>query len=237
MWYNNGMSFAIFSDPADLKTIAFRLGVSFVLACIIGFERERNNQPAGLRTHVLISIGSTMFMLLSLLIPGMFKGIHESDPSRIAAQIVTGIGFLGAGAIIKIGINVKGLTTAANVWVVSAIGMTVGAGYYFPAFIITAITLITLTILNILENAFITGRQQKNLHLKFQSTRFYLEQVKKILEEFEIKITTIDFSESNIKGVTEMDLNIRIPAKLDVQQLFTELRNLDNLIRIELTRL
>ncbi len=231
------MLFHLFSDPSNLLTIAFRFGLSFILAFFIGLERELSSQPAGLRTHVLISIGSTMFMLLSLLIPRMFKGEFTSDPSRIAAQIVTGIGFLGAGAIIKIGINVKGLTTAANVWVVSAMGMAVGAGYYLPAMIITGLTLVTLVLLNLLENAFIEKRQIKNLHLKFNSSRFYLERVRDILGDFSIRITTIDYSESTTKGITEMDLNIKIPNTTDISELFSKLRELPEINRVELTRL
>jgi putative Mg2+ transporter-C (MgtC) family protein len=231
------MFLSMFSDHADVSTIVFRFGVSFLLSFLVGLEREWNSQPAGLRTHVLISVGATMFMLLSIRIPHMFDGKFSSDPARIAAQIVTGIGFLGAGAIIKIGINVKGLTTAANVWVVSAIGMAVGAGYYIPAFIITVITLITLTILNLMEKALIKGRQLKNLYLKFESTRFYLDQVTQVLEQFEMKITTIDFSESNVKGVTEMDIGVRIPGNADIQSLFSELRKLPEIVRIDLSQL
>ncbi len=231
------MLLSVFTDHMEIQTVAFRFGISFILAFIIGFERERNNQPAGLRTHILISIGSTMFMLLSLVIPEIYGQAQQSDPSRIAAQIVTGIGFLGAGAIIKIGINVKGLTTAANIWVVSAIGMSVGAGYYIPAFILTGVTLITLVFLNIIEKAFINGLQLKILSLKFNSTQFYLEEIKEILKHFDIKITNVDFSESNTKCDTEIEISIKIPAKTDIASLFTELRKLPNLLRVECNRL
>lgn len=227
----------IFSDPSDLTTIIFRFGLSFILSFLVGLERELNNQPAGLRTHVLISIGSTMFMLISLQIPAMFEGRLVSDPARIAAQIVTGIGFLGAGAIIKIGINVKGLTTAANIWVVSSIGMAVGLGYYVPAFIITGVTLITLTLLNFLEKTLITSREIKNIHLKFESTRFYLDEVESISKQFRIRITNVDFHESTVKGTTEMDINVKIPADVDITALFAEIRKLPHLTRAELTRM
>jgi putative Mg2+ transporter-C (MgtC) family protein len=227
----------LFTDTSAIATIAFRFGLSFLLSFIVGIERELNNQPAGLRTHVLISIGATMFMLISLRIPEMFDGKLVSDPARVAAQIVTGIGFLGAGAIIKIGINVKGLTTAANIWVVSSIGMAVGLGYYVPALIITGVNLVTLTLLNLLEKSMITSRQIKNIHLKFESSRFYLDEVEKICADFKIKITNIDYHESTVKGTTEMDVNVKIPADVDITALFSEIRKLPNLTRAELTRM
>jgi putative Mg2+ transporter-C (MgtC) family protein len=167
----------------------------------------------------------------------MFDGKLVSDPARVAAQIVTGIGFLGAGAIIKIGINVKGLTTAANIWVVSSIGMAVGLGYYVPALIITGVNLVTLTLLNLLEKSMITSRQIKNIHLKFESSRFYLDEVEKICADFKIKITNIDYHESTVKGTTEMDVNVKIPADVDITALFSEIRKLPNLTRAELTRM
>ncbi|MFP4561950.1 MAG: MgtC/SapB family protein [Spirochaetia bacterium] len=231
------MFLQVFSDPSSITTILFRFGLSFILSFIVGLEREIDNQPAGLRTHVLISIGSTMFVLVSLLIPTIYKGGLSSDPTRIAAQIVTGIGFLGAGAIIKIGINVKGLTTAANIWVVCSIGMSVGAGYYLPAFILTGVTLITLTLLNLLEKAMIQNRHIKNIHLKFEDSRFYTDRVEELVENFGITIMNIDFSESTVKGITELDINVKIPVKVNIHDLFAEMRKLPNLVRVELTRL
>ena len=115
---------------------------------MIGFERELRDREAGIRTHLLVSLGSALFTIVSA------YGFHEfltnggnivrADPSRIAAQIVTGIGFLGAGAIIREGLSVRGLTTAATLWVVAAIGMSCGAGYYWPAAAATVLTLIAL---------------------------------------------------------------------------------------------
>jgi len=125
-----------------------RLALAAVLGGIIGIERELREREAGLRTHLLVSLGSCLFTIVSA------YGFHEflasgesvvrADPTRIAAQIVTGIGFLGAGAIIRQGLSVRGLTTAATLWVVAAIGMAAGAGYYSAAVITTAVVLISL---------------------------------------------------------------------------------------------
>jgi putative Mg2+ transporter-C (MgtC) family protein len=125
-----------------------RLAVAAGLGAAIGIEREVREREAGIRTHLLVSLGSCLFTIVSA------YGFHEflssgasvvrADPTRIAAQIVTGIGFLGAGAIIREGISVRGLTTAASLWVVAAIGMAAGAGYYWPAVAGTALTVFAL---------------------------------------------------------------------------------------------
>lgn len=131
----------------DILTIAFRLVLAAALGGIIGFERERENKPAGLRTHILVSIGCCLFMLVSGYAPRIFESAL-SDPTRIAAQIVTGIGFLGAGSIIRARGAVYGLTTAASIWTVAAIGMAVGSGFYSGALIGTLLAWIVLSILD-----------------------------------------------------------------------------------------
>jgi len=125
-----------------------RLGLAAGLGGAVGFERELRDREAGIRTHLLVSLGSALFTIISA------YGFHEflvgggavvrADPTRIAAQIVTGIGFLGAGAIIRDGLSVRGLTTAATLWVVAAVGMACGAGYYWPAVAGTALTIAAL---------------------------------------------------------------------------------------------
>ena len=131
-----------------------RLVVAGGLGAVVGFERELRDREAGIRTHLLVSLGSALFTIVSA------YGFHEfltsgdavvrADPTRIAAQIVTGIGFLGAGAIIREGLSVRGLTTAATLWVVAAIGMASGAGYYWPAAAVTVLTVFALWPLRII---------------------------------------------------------------------------------------
>ena len=128
--------------------LLLRLSLAAVLGGMIGFERELREREAGLRTHLLVALGSALFTIVGA------YGFHEfldsgqsvvrADPTRIAAQIVTGIGFLGAGAIIRQGLSVRGLTTAATLWVVAAVGLAAGAGYYSAAVITTAVVLIAL---------------------------------------------------------------------------------------------
>ena len=118
----------------DERIITLRLIISLILGGLIGLERESRRQQAGLRTHILICVGSTLLMLLSIYIPQTFSKFSNGDPGRIAAQVITGIGFLGGGAIFKLGSNVRGLTTAASIWAVAAVGLTVGAGLYIRQF-------------------------------------------------------------------------------------------------------
>ncbi len=145
------MSFDVGSDLG----LVLRLVVAAVLGAAIGLEREIHEHPAGMRTHLLVSLGSAGFTVLSIY---AFPG-PVSDPSRVAAQIVTGVGFLGAGAILKEGANVRGLTTAASLWAVAAVGMAAGAGSLVVGIAITVIVVVSLWPLRILSDRFV-GRDR-----------------------------------------------------------------------------
>jgi len=127
----------------------FRIVLAAVLGGAVGIERELREHEAGLRTHMLVAVGSALFTLVSAYGFSEFFGVRQGqfvaiDPTRIAAQIVTGIGFLGAGAIIRQGPRVRGLTTAATLWAVAAIGLAAGAGYYSGAIATTVVVLVAL---------------------------------------------------------------------------------------------
>ena len=128
--------------------IVLRVVLAAVLGGAIGLERELRDREAGLRTHLLVSVGAALFTMVSAYAWTDWQFSQREglvfDPTRIAAQVVTGIGFLGAGAIIRQGLSVKGLTTAATLWVVAAIGMAAGVGYYEAAFVTTALVLVSL---------------------------------------------------------------------------------------------
>ncbi|MDR0302138.1 MAG: MgtC/SapB family protein [Treponema sp.] len=130
--------------------IVIRLCLAFVGGGIIGCERSFRRQVAGLRTHILIALGAASLMLLSIWLPQSFAE-RTGDPGRIAAQVVSGIGFLGAGAIIRLGSNIRGLTTAASLWLTAAIGLTIGAGMYITAITAEVLALIALIVLHKVE--------------------------------------------------------------------------------------
>ncbi|KIL38045.1 magnesium transporter MgtC [Gordoniibacillus kamchatkensis] len=145
-----------------------RLLLSAVLGGLIGFEREWSNHAAGLRTHILVCLGATSIMLLSIY--GFEQFVNETnvriDPARLAAQVISGIGFLGAGAIMRNGSTVSGLTTAASIWVVAAIGLSVGAGFFYPALLTTLLALISLFALNKWEKFAMRKRRNHELMIK-----------------------------------------------------------------------
>jgi putative Mg2+ transporter-C (MgtC) family protein len=148
--------------------IAERLLVAAALTGAIGLERELRDRAAGLRTHMLVGVGSALFTIVSAYGWTAFEFSARSgivfDPTRIAAQIVTGIGFLGAGAILRQGLTVRGLTTAASLWIVAAIGMAAGAGFYPAAVIATAIVLVGLGPFRWLEGASTLNRFRRGGH-------------------------------------------------------------------------
>ncbi|MBN1913522.1 MAG: MgtC/SapB family protein [Candidatus Omnitrophica bacterium] len=133
--------------------IFLRLALSVVLSGLIGLERQIHRRTAGLRTHIMVSLGSCLIMLTSMYVFDIYKNIVALDPARIAAGVITGIGFLGAGAIMREREreSVKGLTTAASLWVVAGLGLAIGCGFYSAAFFTTVLALIVLFFLRFIE--------------------------------------------------------------------------------------
>lgn len=134
--------------------IMFRLFLSSVLAGFIGLERESHGRPAGLRTHILVSLGSCLMMIISIY---GFSTLNR-DPLRMAAQVVSGIGFLGAGTILHEGLTIKGLTTAASLWLVSGIGLALGCGLYFPGLVGVVFAVLTLIGLENIERKIFSSK-------------------------------------------------------------------------------
>jgi putative Mg2+ transporter-C (MgtC) family protein len=150
--------------------ILARLAAAAALGSAIGIERELREREAGFRTHMLVSVGAALFTLVSAYAWGDFTFSAKSgvtfDPTRIAAQIVTGIGFIGAGAIIRHGLSVRGLTTAATLWIVAAIGMACGAGFYWAAVMATAIALVGLGPLRFVSRRVLDRPNRRNLEVE-----------------------------------------------------------------------
>src|SRR5690554_2099366 len=165
--------------------IAVRLLLSLVLAGLIGLERESLGRPAGFRTHILVGMGSTLIMIVSMY---AFLGFGiDNDPGRIAAQVVSGIGFLGAGTIMREGANIRGLTTAASLWTVAGIGLTVGAGLYFAAIVATILVVLTLVLLNKLEWAYLTSKNEI-ISIYVQDTPGQLARVFAIMAKHHVQV-------------------------------------------------
>ncbi|OIP11938.1 MAG: methyltransferase [Caldiserica bacterium CG02_land_8_20_14_3_00_36_38] len=194
--------------------------LSFLLGGLIGFERERRNRSAGLRTHVLVAVGSTLITITSI---QFFKIFGMTDPSRIAANIVVGIGFLGAGTIMKEGLTVRGLTTAASIWVASAIGLACGLGYYYPAIITSVITFLTLIFLRNIEIGILgkKGEMKKRFIVKVTDQPGQLGKIGIILGHYDINIENIKF-EREEDSLTIIFLVV-IPQNVSLEEIFNTL--------------
>ena len=140
------------------RVVIIRLILALLLGGLVGLEREAHGRAAGFRTHILVCLGSTLIMLTSLYIFECYKTQVALDPSRIAAGVVTGVGFLGAGTIMRYGASVVGLTTAASLWVVAGIGLALGAGFYIAAYTTALLSLICLFIFNRLEHGWLKNK-------------------------------------------------------------------------------
>ncbi len=207
-----------------------RLALSIALCGAIGAEREARGQIAGLRTHILVGLGSTLFTLVSAY--GFSDWVAADgasasvDPSRIAAQIVTGIGFLGAGAIIKQGLSVRGLTTAAALWIVAAIGMAVGAGYYLGAIASTAGVLIALVGFRKLRPWMMAGLQTHVAFIRVEAgPGLRLEALLERLRGTGITLESMDSSHEPERR--RYRLEVRAPARLDLEEVATEIREVE----------
>lgn len=226
--------------------VALRLGVTVALCGVIGFEREVRDQSAGFRTHILLGLGAALFTLVSAYgFPAFTEIAMESegrggvvfDPTRIAAQIVTGIGFLGAGAIIRQGIDVRGLTTAASLWTAAAIGMASGAGYLFGAALTTLIVVLALYLLRAFRGRVI-GRfrvEFATLSVAFEGSGESITEVVRIIEEREIYIRAMDAELG--EGEASYKIQLRIPPDSGIQEVLREIAALPATRRVGITGL
>ena len=197
----------------SIDELAVRVMLAAALGGALGLERELSDQPAGLRTHILVSLGAALFTLVGAFGFTFAGGAAiRVDPTRIAAQVVTGIGFLGAGAILQQGLSVRGLTTAAALWVTAAIGTAVGLGYYSAAILTLAATLAALLGLKPLERTIlyrVSGIRRKLI--VETDPRFRLADLRQSLEDFGAAVRSISVAEG-----TEGDqyvISVRLPAR------------------------
>ena len=227
---------AILEPKITIGSAVFKLLLSMVAGAAVGLNRERHKQPAGLRTHILICIGSALLMMLSIYIPQTYFDFKNGDPGRIAAQVVSGIGFLGAGAIIRLGNNVRGLTTAASIWLVSAVGLTIGAGLYIISLVTVLIAIFTLVILENIEKKFFPHVFMKTLVLSFENQHLHSEEVKKILRKQKIHFQIIDFTtSSNTLQSSEIKFLVKIPEHIDLDHFLYSFQQVKDLKNVEVS--
>jgi putative Mg2+ transporter-C (MgtC) family protein len=215
----------------DLSTweILLRLVVAAALGGAIGIERELRDREAGFRTHLLVAVGSALFTLISAYAWtdfdfGRATGI-TFDPTRIAAQIVTGIGFLGAGAILRHGLTVRGLTTAATLWVVAAVGMACGAGFYWAAIFGTAIALAAVGPLRLVNRRLLDRPHRRRLGIDLRPGAA-IAPVLGELEELGVFVQSFSLTESG--GSRHADIDLDLPHGARPEDVFVRLGDLDD---------
>jgi putative Mg2+ transporter-C (MgtC) family protein len=197
----------------DIGTVFGRLLIAAILGGVIGWERERRGRPAGLRTHLLVCIGVTLMMLVSEHIFVNYQGykndsILRIDPARIAAQVVTGIGFLGAGTIIRSRASIRGLTTAASLWLVAGIGLAVGSGFILPAAFATVIAIATLILIPFAERR-MKRDKYRTIKMLITGQEHFLDDITHILEKNSIKLQNYKFEKDIQKNEIMYDINVK----------------------------
>ncbi|MCG1011435.1 MgtC/SapB family protein [Tepidanaerobacter sp. GT38] len=217
--------------PLSYLELTIRLALSILLGGVIGLERETINKPAGFRTHILVCLGSTIVMLVSLFIFTEFKGLTNVDPGRIPAQVISGIGFLGAGTIIIEGANVKGLTTAASLWTVAAIGLAVGVGFYYGAILATFLILLTLITFNRLEAVLLKKQYLQPLKLIVEDQPGQLGKIGLCLGEMNISIRDVKI-ENIEEGKLLITLMIRKINSLEFEEMKQKFLQIDGIYDI-----
>lgn len=200
----------------SITDIIISLTLAFVIGGLIGFERELHGRVAGLRTHMLVCVGSTLLMLTGMRLLHLHGHQSAIDPSRIAAGVITGIGFLGAGTIMRFRASVRGLTTAASLWAVTGIGLAIGTGFYSGACITAVLVLIVLLVLSKVERIMPKFRY-KVLSLETKGDAQQLRDIRIVLAEHntEIKDLEIKKKPNSSNVVIEFDLKLVTESQSD----------------------
>lgn len=214
---------------------ATRLIISLLCGFALGIERKSRQNAVGIRTLALISISCCLLAILSIYIAENFYTEKGGDPTRIASTVVTGIGFIGGGAILKQGLNIRGLTTAAIIWTAAAMGLSCGAGLYSAAIITLVIALIVLFIFNRVEKLIFPAVKTKYLHLRFEGSDLNLSKIEEILKENGLIINDINMEYTSQKEQTELIYTIKTPDELDGIKLASQLGKVEKLINFTLS--
>ena len=219
-------------EGEDLK----RLVLSCVMGCIIGYERQARHKSAGLRTNILVCLGSCLVMLLSQSLYQDVEGKTNADPARLAAQVVSGIGFLGAGAIMKEGVTVTGLTTAACLWVVAGVGLAVGAGFYVGAGITTALVFLICGYLTRFD--FWMGHETfLTLSIVMVERPGQISRISNLLDMMHLKVRGIRMKANTERNPKDPEVNLELDLegaqRIDRGAVVDAVKNLRGIISVE----
>lgn len=219
-----------------------RLVVAIILGGLIGYEREARSQSAGLRTHILVCLGACLCMIISINIALDFYSVYgytRSDPERIAAQVISGVGFLGAGTILanQKGHSVKGLTTAASIWGVAAVGLVVGAGYLVTAAAATVLIFIVLTVFVRLDKMMRKrGRHSYVLHLTMRNTVGQSRRLSEYLQRHQLTLLSFHTLSEEEEENVELELTVHVGEELSQSELLSDLLGMKGIKKASVTK-
>lgn len=213
--------------------MAVRLVLAAILGGLIGLERESLNKAAGFRTHTLVCLGSCLIMITSFEMSSNYG--PGADPARLAAQVVSGIGFLGAGTILHSGFGIKGLTTAASLWVVAAIGLAIGAGRYVTAIVTTVIVFVVLVYFSGLEEYIkVKQKKLKKVDVIIADRPGQLGKVSSTLGDLEVHIRKVEMSESSDNTRIKVSIICNIPYNINVAQVKERLERVEGVFEVQI---
>lgn len=233
-WHSN-MVDTLTSLEVNIQNSVFRLIISMILGMVIGAERKRKGQTAGIRTFALISMGACLAMLLSIYVPQEYLGLKNGDPGRIAAQVITGIGFLGGGAMIQMRGTVKGLTTAAGIWITAIIGMAVGIGMYWVSIIATCLVLIALIAFEQYSKHKKIGQDSKVINITVDGIVNNIDDYREVLRDNNIHLSTFYVEYDYEKEQTELNFVILVHTYTDVLSVLSMISNVSKTRKLTLS--
>lgn len=226
----------LINDPnVNILGAIFKLLLSLLLGAVVGLERRHKGQIAGMRTFALISMGATLAMLVSIYIPQEYMGLKNGDPGRIAAQVISGIGFLGAGAIIQMKGSVRGLTTAAGIWMTACIGLAVGAGMYVIAVAACLLIIFVLMFLESLEKRLFKGGEAKIVRLKVDEILTDTSVYHECFAKYNVHISDEYLRYDYTREISTINFMVRCKSNTDFVTLFAEMRGLGPVLSLMLT--
>ena len=224
------LDFLIALTSSDTFHLVFRIVLASLFGALIGIEREHANRPAGLRTHVLVCVGACLTMLTAEFISK--RAPNPFDVTRLGAQVISGIGFLGAGTIIRTGNTVKGLTTAASIWAVACVGLATGIGYYAGATITTFIIFLILAYFKVLAGSAYNHDVIRELFIKLSYSQELFDKIKELFGENKININNIKLKSDN-DNMTHAVFFLSMSQNTDITQLIEKIYNMNGVYEIE----
>ncbi|WP_281889638.1 MgtC/SapB family protein [Paenibacillus sp. YYML68] len=228
------------NDPwfIDSYHITLRLSLALLLGGVIGFEREYSSRAAGLRTHMLVCLGATLIMLLSIYGFADFAELPNvrMDPARLAAQVISGIGFLGAGTILFTGKTITGLTTAASLWVVAAIGLAIGAGFYYAAVLACFFALMSLFVFHTVEKRLMSNKRSRKLIMETADVPSLVGRVTHVLHDqgCDIQKWSVEELEGKSEASLRITLTLRLSKEMKVAAAIEQLLNIEGVRSISM---